>query len=413
MIKKNLLTQNHVKSALQNFISIKEVARQLEDDLINSVLEPWCQHTSDQTYGGYQTAFDRYWNPTDKNKNVWMHARQVWTFSTAYEILKKEHKYKLLAEQGRDWLVSKAYAGHGHWNCLLSLKGDVLTGAESIFTDLFVLLGLSQYAYVFQTEKDLELIRQTFEAVNEAVRNDEYALLYPQTYKENTIIHGKYMIALNALGYALRVLRDSRIENLMAYCADTIFTRLYNGKNIYEIRTADGKSIDSVAGHMINPGHCLESMWFVLKESYLPEVGKYRCQALQVIQNVWQNTRDWEFGGLVHMLDDRGYTSFYKDWHPQRQLTAKEKVWWTNSGGLIALLYCAILNDDQQLWNDFSNLYNWCREHFMDKEYGEWYMVLNVDGTPRITDKGGLQKAAFHVPRALLLCHQLFKEIGI
>ena len=49
-------------------------------------------------------------------------------------------------------------------------------------------------------------------------------------------------------------------------------------------------------------------------------------------------------------------------------------------------------------------LYTWCKRHFWDEEYGEWYAVLHRDGKPRIMDKGGLQKSAFHVPRALYNC---------
>ena len=44
------------------------------------------------------------------------------------------------------------------------------------------------------------------------------------------------------------------------------------------------------------------------------------------------------------------------------------------------------------------------QQGFWDEEYGEWYAVLHRDGKPRIMDKGGLQKSAFHVPRALYNC---------
>jgi N-acylglucosamine 2-epimerase len=79
-----------------------------------------------------------------------------------------------------------------------------------------------------------------------------------------------------------------------------------------------------------------------------------------------------------------------------------EKVWWSHAEALCALLMCARREQDEEMFTQFLELYRWCRAHFADKEYGEWYTVLNADGTPRMTDKGGLQKAAFHIPRALM-----------
>ena len=48
---------------------------------------------------------------------------------------------------------------------------------------------------------------------------------------------------------------------------------------------------------------------------------------------------------------------------------------------------------------------------FPDKEYGEWFGYFHYDGTLSQPAKGNMYKGPFHIPRMLLKCHLLCKEI--
>ena len=74
------------------------------------------------------------------------------------------------------------------------------------------------------------------------------------------------------------------------------------------------------------------------------------------------------------------------------------------------MLTSADRTGDSAAWEEFKTLFLWCREHFFDPDYGEWYAVLNRDGSPRMKLKGGIQKAAFHIPRALYQCSCILKK---
>ena len=67
-------------------------------------------------------------------------------------------------------------------------------------------------------------------------------------------------------------------------------------------------------------------------------------------------------------------------------------------------------NTYQKLADEFERLWRYCLEHFWDKDYNEWYSVLHADGSVRIDNKGGLQKAAFHIPRSLYSICLFLKE---
>ena len=55
------------------------------------------------------------------------------------------------------------------------------------------------------------------------------------------------------------------------------------------------------------------------------------------------------------------------------------------------------------------NEYTYAR--FPDKEYGEWFGYFHYDGTLSQPAKGNMYKGPFHIPRMLLKCHLLCKEI--
>lgn len=384
----------------------KEWYEIVKNGLLKDVMEFWKFRTADTENGGYITSFDRKGNCTGKEKNIWLHARQVWMFSVIYQNVERDPVWLELAGVGRNYLVEHAYAGQGRWNYLLDENGRVISGTISLYTDMFVLMGLAAYAEASGDETDVPLVRETFEGLWVNVRDDGCRDTFPQEYEEGVIHHGRYMICLNAVNCARRFLDQERADDLMRYCMVRIFEYMgYEDDGvIHEVRTVNREKLDREEGHRINPGHIFESMWFVVETAGRLGLPEYRERALDTIEFLYEKSCDEKFGGIFHMLDDRGKNGCYRDWNQERNLQWDEKVWWTHAEALCALLTTADERQDESCWEAFQTLYQWCREHFHDEVYGEWFAVLNRDGTPRIMDKGGLQKAAFHVPRALYHC---------
>lgn len=60
----------------------------------------------------------------------------------------------------------------------------------------------------------------------------------------------------------------------------------------------------------------------------------------------------------------------------------------------------------------FWKVYDWSFKHFPDKKFGEWFGYLHRDGSVSQEAKGNMYKGPFHLPRMLLLCHQLCNELA-
>lgn len=380
--------------------------------LLNDILSFWKERTADYEYGGYITSFDREGNCTGKEKNIWLQARQVWMFATIYSRVEKDPVWLELAKRGRDYLVSHACAGNGRWYYLLDENGTVQQGTISLYTDMFVLMALSAYAEASGLMEDKIVIQETFDSLYQNVRNDNCRDTFPQEFQEGVVSHGRYMICLNAVACAREYLDGNKADELIRFCMDRIFGVLGYGEDgtIYEARTLQGGYIDSEEGHRINPGHIFESMWFVLEQAERVGRLEYEERALHTIMATFQRSRDEIYGGILHMLSDNGTDEQYKDWNAARNLKWDEKVWWTQAEALCALLTFADRTGDDEVWKEFKTLFLWCREHFFDPEYREWYAVLNRNGSARIMLKGGIQKAAFHIPRALFQCSCILKK---
>lgn len=378
----------------------------IQGHLLQDVLGFWTPRACDVEHGGYHTHFDRQGRLLSNEKNTWLHARQTWLFARVYQDLVSDPSWLALARQGRDWLVGHAYAGGGRWNYLLNAEGRVQQGTIALYTDLFVLMALCAYLQASGQQQDLPLVEATFQAAAQNLCNDQFPDLFPQQYQPGRISHGKYMIALNAFACAAPVLGWNRCKPLIAYCLDRIFGVLADPvrPTVYELRTLQGGGVDTEEGHRLNPGHIFESMWFVLALPPQMVSPDQRDLALRIVRATADQSLDRRYGGVVHMLDDEGHEGRYVDWDPNRALKWDEKVWWTHAEVLCALLIHADQTGSKASLGDFMALYTWCKRHFWDEEYGEWYAVLHRDGKPRIMDKGGLQKSAFHVPRALYNC---------
>ena len=80
---------------------------------------------------------------------------------------------------------------------------------------------------------------------------------------------------------------------------------------------------------VLNPGHAIEAMWFImdlgvrLKNQELIE--KAAKIAVQMVEYGW----DKQYGGIFYFLD--------RDGHPAQQLEWDQKLWWVHVETLISM----------------------------------------------------------------------------
>ena len=88
------------------------------------------------------------------------------------------------------------------------------------------------------------------------------------------------------------------------------------------------------------------------------------------------------------------------------------KLWWPHNEILIASMMIYRDTGDEKYLNYFYQTLDYCKEHFADPEFGEWYGYLRRDGKPtEPSTKGSTFKGPFHLPRSLIMVDTMIDQI--
>lgn len=103
-------------------------------------------------------------------------------------------------------------------------------------------------------------------------------------------------------------------------------------KAILETVGPNGEFIDSIPGRTINPGHSIETAWFILEEAkhrnwdpHLKQIG------LTILDWSWEWGWDKTHGGITYFRDCKN--------RPQQEYWHDMKFWWPQCEAIIATLY--------------------------------------------------------------------------
>jgi N-acylglucosamine 2-epimerase len=165
----------------------------------------------------------------------------------------------------------------------------------------------------------------------------------------------------------------------------------------------NGTFSDSFEGRLLNPGHAIEAMWFVMdlgKRMNDPVLVRKACDImLDTLEKGW----DKEYGGIFYFLDVQG--------HPPQQLEWDQKLWWVHVEALVALAKGYAATGDARCEKWFRKVHEYTWNNFRDPEFGEWFGYLNRRGEVLLSLKGGKWKGCFHIPRALFQVWKTLEKI--
>lgn len=163
-----------------------------------------------------------------------------------------------------------------------------------------------------------------------------------------------------------------------------------------------GEFIDTCNGRVINPGHCIETSWFLLDVAEARHDDHLRQLALQILDWSWDWGWDKEFGGIINFRDCRNL--------PSQDYSQDMKFWWPQTEAIIANLYAYKLTGNEKYLKRHRQISEWTYAHFPDRQYGEWFGYLHRDGSVAQPAKGNIFKGPFHIPRMMIKSIELCKD---
>lgn len=385
----------------------KDYASLYANNLLQDVIPFWLKHSPDAEFGGYFTCLDREGNVFDTDKFIWLQCRQVWCFAMLYNQVEKKQQWLDFALQGASFLQQHGRDAAGNWYFSLNRQGQPLVQPYNIFSDCFAAMAFGQ---LYQATKDEEYGRIAVDTFHNilARRNDTKGV-YSKAYPGTRPLQGFAlpMILCNLVQEIEHLLEPELVEKTIQDGLHAVMNVFYQPELglILENVTPEGRFSDSFEGRLLNPGHALEAMWFVMDLAGRSGDTALIRKAVDITLNTLEYGWDKTHGGILYFLDVKGY--------PPQQLEWDQKLWWVHIETLISLLKGFLHTGDERCWQWFERVHRYTWERFPDKAHGEWFGYLNRQGEPLLPLKGGKWKGCFHVPRGLYQCWKTLEAISV
>ena len=290
--------------------------------------------------------------------------------------------------------------------------GQPLRQRRYCFSEAFCAMANAEYYAVTGDESRLARARQMADLYWDLNHGMEDPVgMEPKTIPE-TRSGRAFGIPMIYLNVALILMRcDPERKDVYAaratQCVEEIFKYFVKfdlGCTLENVAPDGTPRFDFTDGRIVNPGHDIEGVWFLLE--YAKQFGKPELieKAQTIFDNAIHAGWDEEYGGLLYFVDAKGL--------PPESYEHDMKLWWPHNEILISsmMLYRGTGNEQDLDW--FFKTLDYCQKHFSDPAYGEWYGYLRRDGLPTMPPtKGSTFKGPFHLPRCLMQLDQMMTEL--
>ena len=384
---------------------IKQWAESYKTDLTENIMPFWMEHGWDKVNGGVYTCLDRDGSLIDTTKSVWFQGRFAFICAYAYNNVEKNPMWLEAAKSTLDFIESHCFDENGRMYFSVTAEGKPLRMRRYVFSETFAAIAMSEYALATGEQKYAERALQIFKDTQRFLTTP--GILAPK-FEESVQLqsHSIIMILINVGSCIRKVINDPKlteqidesIAKLKKYFIHPEF------KCLLETVGKNGEFVDTCMGRTINPGHCIETSWFIL------DVAKQRGwdkeitdMALQIFDWSWDWGWDKQYGGIINFRDCRNL--------PVQDYSQDMKFWWPQTETIIASLYAYLATGDDEYIYKHQRISEWTYAHFPDAEFGEWYGYLHRDGTVAQPAKGNLFKGPFHIPRMMIKAYTLCQEI--
>jgi N-acylglucosamine 2-epimerase len=380
---------------MMSAVNFYALLAQYRSELLDRTIPFWLKYGLDWKNGGICTCISDQGEVLSDDKYMWSQLRAIWTFAALYNRIEPRAEWLAVAEQIFSFVKKYGRDEKGNWLFLVSKEGKPLQGATSIYTDGFAIYGFTEFARATGSQEAITLALETYANVQGKLSRPGSYPTAPLPIPAGAKAHGISMIfslVFHALGCYLN---DPEIINAGLEHANQVMTVYLHPehKRLYEFAALDNSRLELPPGRVVNPGHAIESMWFMIHIYEQSHDAAHIRQAIDAIK--WHIELGWdeEFGGIVLARDAAG-----SPW----EKFPDAKIWWPHTEALYALLLAYSLSKEDWCLEWFQRMHDYAFAHFPVPQYGEWTQNLDRRGNKMNATVALPVKDPFHLSRALI-----------
>lgn len=387
---------------------LQEFYDRIRTDLDRTV-KFWRQHSRDPECGGFFNCLSKDGKVYDEIKHVWLQARQVWMYARLYNDVERFRDEDLLQEavRGAEFLMQNVRDPNTYkCSLVVTRDGKAIKIQRSLFSECFYLMAMSEVGRATGVEKYKKEAITMMEKITGWIQSHGEGLGIEKLPGHRPISSLAIPMMTLCVIEQLKTMDPSlNYDDLTDWAIKDAMKHVQReGTVILETTTNDGKEMGGSAGRLMLPGHSIEAGWFLLRHATRSGDQALKQTAIQsFMERPFEYGWDKQHGGLYYFLDVDGWSPVQLEWDM--------KLWWAHNEALIAFLMAYKETKDKRHLDRFAQIFDYSYSHFVDEENGEWFGYLRKDGSVSMDFKGGPWKGCFHVPRYLMMCEQMLKEL--
>ena len=380
---------------------INQLRNEMRSELENNILPFWMNKMEDNEEGGFygQITGEDELKP-EASKGAILNARILWTFSSAYRLLKKP-EYLETATRAKRYLIDRFYDpqyGGIYWE--LDYKGNPLDTKKQIYAIGFAIYGLSEYARATGDEEALAYAQQLFDVIEqhsfdseqngyvEALTRDwqpiEDMRLSDKDENEKKTMN-THLHILEPYTNLYRVWKDEQLERQLRNLIEVFITRILDPQtghlNLFFEEDWTNKY------RIYSYGHDIEASWLIHEAALVLGDPALLKRIEPIIIRIARAADEGlnPDGSMIyeHFID--------------RQKTDRELHWWVQAENVVGHINLYQHFGDTEALDTAARCWEFIKTKLIDHEQGEWHWSLLPDGTVnRRDDKAGFWKCPYH-----------------
>ena len=374
-------------------------------ELVRRIMPFWMEHGLDRENGGVYTCLDRDGSLMDSTKSVWFQGRFGWMAAYAFNHVRRDAAWLKASRSCCEFLERHCFDADGRAYFEVSAEGVGLRRRRYVFSECFAAMAYAEYALASGEAQWGDKALDLFRRIRMFMADPERRM--PPKYEPcvRTRGHSLTMILINVAN-VLKQISDDPVLDAQITESIGLLRRYFlhpEFKAVLETVGQNGEFLDTMAGRTINPGHCIETSWFLMDVAVARGDDKLLGTALTILDWSWAWGWDRIFGGIISFRDCRNL--------PPQSYEQDMKFWWPQCEAIIATAYAWRLTGRAKYRRWHEMVSEWAWSHLRDRYYPEWYGYLHRDGSVAQPAKGNLFKGPFHIPRMLVKAWELTRDL--
>ena len=366
------------------FTHLYEMAKK---ELLEDILPFWEKYDVDEENGGFYGVVTREGMPVKGGtKCLVLNARLVWTFASAYRILKDE-KYLKLAKRAYDYFC-EYFIDKQHGGCyfMLDCKGNAIDDKKFVYGQAFAIYALSEYCRATgdtEARDKAVAIRDLLEQHAYTPDHPGYIEILARDWSYNPANQGSninpeaeatktmntHLHLIEAYTGLLRVLRTPEQIAKVRQHLNIMLDKVYDSEiHHFKMFFRDDWSWTTPE---ISYGHDIEGTWLmtetaeVLGEKDMEEKSAPKCLAMAAACLEESILPD---GSMIY------------EYNPVTRHINTNRSWWVQAETVVGFLNAWQMSGEQRFLDASLKAFEYIDLFVVDHEYGEWFTMLGNSG---------------------------------